>query len=103
MTDDKDVRLKEIIVSGIVSHRTGEPFVQILTETGAPMAQLTMAQAYAVARDITVMAARTEMDAMVLKFFRENEFPEQACVVLLQQMRDFRSQLDAEVLMRRET
>jgi hypothetical protein len=71
------------------------PYIQLSNENGM-VAQLTMAQAQQVARDILVMAARTEMDAMVLKFFSKQEFPEGAGAALMTELRDFRAEQDAE-------
>lgn len=82
-------------VNGIVAQRDKEPYVQISNEHGM-VAQLTMAQARQVALDILVMASRTEMDAMVLKFFSAQGFPDGAGAALMTEVRDFRARLDDE-------
>lgn len=86
---------EHFFVNGIVAQRDKQPYIQLSNENGM-IAQLTMAQAQQVAHDILVMAARTEMDAMVLKFFSAEEFPDGAAAALMMQLRDFRAELDAE-------
>lgn len=88
---------EHIWVTGIVAARDKQPYVQFATEHGL-VAQLTMAQAHQVARDLLVMSARTEMDAMVLKFFSREGFPDGAGAALMQELRDFRANLDEEEL-----
>jgi hypothetical protein len=82
-------------VNGVVAARDKQPYVQLSNENGM-IAQLTMAQAHQIALDILQMAARTEMDAMVLKFFDKQEFPAGAGAALMQGLRDFRADLDQE-------
>lgn len=82
-------------VNGIVAVRDKMPYIQLSNENGL-IAQLTMGQAQRIAMDILVMAARTEMDAMVLKFFNKAEFPEGAGASLMMALREFRAELDAE-------
>lgn len=82
-------------VDGIVAARDKMPYIQLSNENGM-IAQLTMAQAQQIARDILVMAARTEMDAMVLKFFSKMEYPDGAGAALMMELREFRAELDAE-------
>jgi hypothetical protein len=82
-------------VNGVVAVRDNMPYIQLSNENGM-VAQLTMAQAQQVARDILVMAARTEMDAMVLKFFSKQGFPEGAGAALMTELRDFRAEQDAK-------
>lgn len=86
-----------LLVNGVVAHRDKLPYVQISNEEGM-MVQLSMAQARNVAMDILQMAARTEADAMLIKFFEREEFPEGALHALLVGFRDFRSLLDDEVI-----
>lgn len=86
---------EHFFVNGIVAVRDKMPYIQLSNENGM-IAQLTMAQAQQIARDILVMAARTEMDAMVLKFFSKAEFPDGAGAQLMIELRDFRAELDAE-------
>jgi hypothetical protein len=85
---------QEIIVEGIVAQRNHWPYV-VLSINGM-RAQLSMAQARSVARDIERMASRTEADAMILKFFKRSEFPEGAAAALMHDFRDVRHQWDAE-------
>lgn len=46
------------------------------------------------------MAARTEADAVILKFFSKDELemPETAVAAFMQEFRDFRAELDREVV-----
>lgn len=82
-------------VNGIVAARNKKPYVQLSTEKGV-MAQFSMSEARQVASDILTMAARTEADAMLLKFFDKQEFPEEAGAALMVAFRDFRAELDSE-------
>jgi hypothetical protein len=91
--------MAEFWVNGIVSNRDQQPYVQLSNEKGM-IAQLSMAQARNVAMDILQMAARTEADAMILKFFNRAEFPPAAAAALMQDFRDFRMQLDSELIER---
>lgn len=94
-------RTSHFWVNGVVATRDKKPYVQLSTEKGM-VAQFSMSEARQVAADILTMAARTEADAMVLKFFEKSEFPEAAGVALMQDFRDFRAGLDAEVAQRGE-
>ena len=87
--------MSEVMINGIVSHRDQQPYVQ-MSNTDGIFAQLSMAQARNVAIDMLQMCARTEADAMLLKFFSTEEFPEAACHALLIAFRDFRAKLDDE-------
>lgn len=82
-------------VNGIVAARDKMPYVQISTEKGI-VAQLSMAEARIIAMDILQMAARTEADAMVRKFFDRSEFPQGAADALVVSFREFRAELDEE-------
>jgi hypothetical protein len=82
-------------VNGIVSRADKQPYVQLSDEKRV-FAQLSMTQARQVAADILNMCARTEADAMIIKFFDKSEFPEEAAGALLVAFRDFRAQLDDE-------
>ena len=90
-----------IIVNGIVSSRDFQPYVQIMV--GGTKAQLTMAQARSVARDIEVQCGRAEADAMLHRFFSKNQYPEGARAALMIEFREFRSQLDAEQVEKSES
>lgn len=92
----------EFWVNGIVSQRNQQPYVQLSNEKGM-IAQLSMAEARNVAIDILQMAARTEADAMLLKFFDKHEFPEGAAVALMQEFRDYRAALDDEAILTRRS
>jgi hypothetical protein len=94
--------MPSIIINGIVSNRDKQPYVQILTEQGM-IVQLSMNEARSVAMDILRMASRTEADAMILKFFDKAEFPNGAAAALMHDFREFRSELDAEEIQKRET
>jgi hypothetical protein len=60
--------------------------------------QMSMADARNVARDIEVMCARTEADAMIHKFFERQGFAAQAGAALMVEFRDFRHALDEEAV-----
>jgi hypothetical protein len=81
-------------VNGIVAVRDGKPYIQLSNENGI-IAQMDMAQARQVATDILQMSARTEADAIIVKFFGKMEFPDGALGALMQEFRDFRAELDA--------
>jgi len=93
---DKDEKTSHFWVNGIVAARDKKPYVQLSTEKGI-VVQLSMSEARQVAMDILVMAARTEADAMILKFFKKSEFPDAAAAALMREFRDFRAELDREV------
>jgi hypothetical protein len=83
-------------VNGIVAARDLKPYVQLSNEKGM-IAQLSMAEARKVAMDILVMASRTEMDAMIVRFFRDNlEAAPEAAGAAMQMFRDYRMALDEE-------
>jgi hypothetical protein len=86
---------EHFFVTGIVAARDKMPYIQLANENRM-VAQLTMAQAHQIALDILVMAARTEADAMLLKFFKRSNFPDGAAGHLMVMFRDFRAELDAE-------
>lgn len=93
---DKSERTSHFWVNGIVARRDQKPYIQISNEKGL-IAQFSMSEARQVAMDILVMAARTEADAMILKFFKKSEFPDGAAGALMREFRDFRAELDQEV------
>ena len=86
--------MSNIIVNGIVSHRDRQPYIQI--DIDGHLVQMSMSQARNVARDIEVMCARTEADAMIHKFFSAKDYPEGAGAALMLAFRDFRAKLDQE-------
>ena len=81
-----------ILVDGIVAAGNKEPYVR-LTVNGEK-AQLDIAEAKKIALDLLAVAARTEADAMILRFFSDNKFPEGAAAALMQEFRYFRQQQD---------
>jgi hypothetical protein len=86
-------------VNGIVSARDGQPYLQLSNENGM-IAQLSMAQARNIAMDMLQMSARTEADAMIHKFFAAEEFPRGANDAVMLAFREFRAELDQEILER---
>jgi hypothetical protein len=96
----KETPMPDFWVNGIVAQRDKQPYIQLSNEKGM-IAQLSMAQAQQIAMDMLIMAARTEADAMIHKFFSRKEFPEGASNALMQEFRDFRAQLDQEKLERK--
>lgn len=93
--------MSDFWVNGIVAVRDKMPYVQLANEKGM-IAQLTIAETRQIAIDMLQMAARTEADAMVLKFFSKQEFPPQAGAALMMEFRDFRAELDREKVERPE-
>jgi hypothetical protein len=81
-----------IFVDGIVAQRDQQPYV-CLTVNGEK-AQLSVAEAHKLAKDLLVMAARTEADAMILSFFSDQKFPTGAAAALMQEFRYFRQRQD---------
>jgi phosphatidylserine/phosphatidylglycerophosphate/cardiolipin synthase-like enzyme len=75
-------------VSGIVAKRDGLPYIQLSNEKGM-IAQLSMSQTRQIAMDMLAMAARTEADAMIHRFFQKEEFPPEASVAVMVEFRDF--------------
>jgi len=89
--------MSDLIVGGVVAIRDYQPYIQLLNENGL-IAQLTMSEARKIAMDILVMASRTEMDAMVHKFFADIGGPEEAGTHAMALFRDFRAKLDQELV-----
>jgi hypothetical protein len=87
------------MVNGVVAARDKRPYIQLSTERGQ-IAQLTMAEARSFCMDILQMCARTEADAMLVKFFSHHDYPQGACEAMLVQFRDFRAELDDEQVTR---
>ena len=81
-------------VNGIVAQRDNMPYVQLSTERGI-VAQLTMAQARQVAADILQMSARTEADALLLRFCEAKDL-QRLGAALMDDFRDFRAELDKD-------
>lgn len=82
-------------VNGIVSSRDKQPYVQLSNEKGM-IAQLSMAQAQNIAIDILRMAARTEMDSMVLRFCDQVLEHEEVGEKMMILFREYRAELDQE-------
>ena len=101
MTSGDPEKTSHFWVNGVVAVRDHQPYVQLSTENGM-VAQFSMSEARQVAMDILQMAARTEADAMVLKFFKKSEFPDGAAEALMMEFRDYRAELDRETAERSE-
>ena len=78
----------QTFVDGIVSHRDHEPYVRI--SINGERVQLNLAEAFKIARDILISAARIEADAMIFKFFIEHDLPQAAAGMLMQDFREYR-------------
>ena len=87
--------MSDFWVNGIVAVRDGNPYIQLSNEKGM-ISQLSMSETRQIAMDMLVMAARTEADAMIYKFFSKEEFPQDAANALMVAFRDFRAELDAD-------
>lgn len=83
-----------VLVEGIVAVRNQKPYVVL--RLNRERIQLTIAEAKGIAADIVQMAARTEADAMILRFFDKMEYPRGAAAAVLKEFRDFRLALDTE-------
>lgn len=92
---------QHIGVEGIVARRNGEPYLKLSID--GMTAQLSMAEARSIARDIEKMCARTEADAMIHMFFAAQEYPEGAAAALMLAFREYRSLLDLAEVERTET
>ena len=90
-----DEKISHFWVNGIVSQRDKQPYVQLSNERGI-VAQMTMAQARNVALDILQMSARTEMDAMLLRFCNEKLEHEEVGEQMMMLFSEYRMQLDQE-------
>lgn len=82
-------------INGIVSASNGIPYIQ-LANADRQIAQLTMSQARQIANDILLACSRAEADAILIKFFHENDLPDGALGQLMQDFRDFRYELDQD-------
>jgi hypothetical protein len=90
------MKATHFFVTGIVAERDGKPYIQISTEEGM-VTQFSMNEARQVAMDMLIQASRTEMDAMILNFLKnEVQAPEAAMVGIVQMFREFRAALDDE-------
>jgi hypothetical protein len=83
-----------VYIDGIVAMRNAQPYVRIHVD--GKIAQLSIAEARKIAADIVQMAARTEADAMIHKFFHGQGLPEGAHIAVMMAFRDFRLRLDEE-------
>jgi len=86
-------------VNGIVAVRDKQPYIQLSNDKGM-IGQLSVTEARQVANDIMLMAARTEADAMLIKFFGQMELGDQAASLLMNQFRDYRAELDQQKIER---
>ena len=84
---------EHIFVDGQVASKTLLPMVSLSSEDGM-IVQLDVADARQVARDILHAAGNAEADAMILKFFSSEGFPEGAGAALMMAFRDFRHSLE---------
>jgi hypothetical protein len=85
-----------VFVDGIVAARDKQPYVRLIIN--GEKAQLTVAEAHKIAGDLLKIAARTEADAMVLRFFSDKQFPEGAGAALMMDFRYFRQQQDDKLV-----
>ena len=97
------MKVRSIVVNGLVAKRDKEPYIQLMDDQGTIFAQLTIRMAQSIAMDMLVMAARTEMDAAMYKFASEMGMDSELASRLIVSMRDYRHKLDQEKLERRET
>jgi hypothetical protein len=85
-----------VFVDGIVAARDHQPYLRL--SVNGEVAQLSIAEAHKIARDLLAMAARTEADAMILRFFSAKEFPSGAAAAIMVDFRQFRQQQDEKLV-----
>jgi len=85
-----------VFVDGIVAARNKEPYIRLIVN--GEKAQLSIAEAKKVANDLYSMAARTEADAMVLRFFSKKDFPDGAGAAIMIDFRYFRQMQDEKTV-----
>jgi hypothetical protein len=81
-----------VFVEGFVAQRNHQPYVR-LTVNGES-AQLSIAEAHKIASDLLILAARTEADAMILRYFSAMGLPSAAAAAIMQEFRTFRQRQD---------
>lgn len=89
-------------VNAIVAVRNFQPYVQLSNDKGM-IGQFTVAEARKVANDLYLAASRAEADAMIWKFFRDRELPEEGAAMVMQDFRDFRHTLDMQQIEKSES
>jgi hypothetical protein len=82
-------------VNAIVAARNNQPYVQLANDKGM-IGQFTVAEARNIANDLYLAASRAEADAMIFKFFTEQELPMGAAAAVMKEFRDFRHALDMQ-------
>ena len=85
-----------ILVTGLVSHRTHEPRIDIRDTNGQMHVQMDAEDAIKVALDMIKMSEATMADALLIKW-AETNFPEkgtQFAGALMVMFRDFRADLE---------
>ena len=92
---NEEPKSKTLSVEGIVAARDKKPYVTLYLDEDR-IAQLDVAAARTVAMDILTMCSRVEADAIVIRFFEKNEFPQSALGAVMLDFREFRAELDAE-------
>jgi hypothetical protein len=75
-----------------VAARDKEPYVRLIIN--GEKAQLNVAEAHKIAVDLIKVAARTEADAMLFRFFTGNLFPPGAAAMLMKDFRYYRQTQD---------
>jgi hypothetical protein len=93
---------ESVHVDSIVARRDQQPYIRLF-RNDQQIAQLSVAQARSFANDIVQHCARAEADAMVWKFFRQHDLPEQAGNALMIEFRKFRLKLDSEQVEKQPT
>jgi hypothetical protein len=82
-----------------IERATKEPVV-VFDVGDQRIAGMSVAQARHIAADIVQACARAEADAMIFRFFEEQEYPEGAANALMLEFRNFRRALDSELVER---
>lgn len=83
-----------ILISGVVSVKDKRPYLHM--DYDGHLIQLSMAEARDHAKDILTACGYAEADAMILKFFDKQHFPDGAALALMKDFRDFRAALEDE-------
>ncbi len=82
-------------VNGIVAVSDGKPYLQLSNEQGI-ICQLRLPEARQIALDMLQMAARTEMDAMVLAYFEKLGLKHNDAGHLMAGFREYRAEIDQQ-------
>jgi hypothetical protein len=93
----------QFTIDGIVARRDGLPYLRFFGPDGKQVAQVSVAAARKIAADIVQMAARTEADAIIHRFFSQSKVAADTGAKIMVKFREFRLALDREPVTGTET